>query len=207
MKDVPNVPEGTFNYGGGASFAVLTAAGFHEAINKAHPNFRLRFTEPKDGKPGGKKGVAMLINGELSFTQRGGSLSDADYNKAQERGFGLKQMPFAFDVLVFCTHKGISIPGLSVDQLQDIYKGKLTNWQQVGGPDLPIIAFARDPKASTALKELLGSDVEQISSGVKLTRDFTEAIRKVATTPGVFSLEEVEQCWVNKLSAPLLLQK
>ncbi len=187
MKDVPNVPEGTFNYGGDITFAALTAQGLIEAITKAHPNFRLRYTEPRDGKPGGKKGVVMVIDGQLSFTQHGQSLQDAHYSKAKERGFGLKQVPFAMDALVFYTHQDISIPGLSVDQLQDIYKGKLTNWKQVGGPDVPIVPFARDPKASGLLNELLGEEAEQYSSKVQLVRDNTESIRKVASTPGGIS--------------------
>jgi phosphate transport system substrate-binding protein len=187
IKEVPNVPSGTFNYGGSSSFAVLTASGLHEAITTVHPNFRFRFIEPKDGKPGGKKGVAMLLNGQLSFTLYGASLDDAQYSKAKERGFGLKQVPVAIDALVFFTHPDISIPGLSVDQLQDIYKGKLTNWKQVGGPDLPIIPLARDPKAANLLNELLGSEADQISSKVQIVRDYTEAIRKVASTPGGIS--------------------
>jgi phosphate transport system substrate-binding protein len=187
MKDVPNVPEGTFNYGGSSSFAVLTAQGLHEAITKPHPNFSLRYTEPKDGKPGGKKGVAMLIDGQLSFTLYGASLDDDHYRKAKERGFQLKQVPVAIDALVVFTHRDLSIPGLSVDQLQDIYKGKLTNWKQVGGPDLPIVAFTRDPKAANLLNELLGEEADQISSRVQLVRDYTTLIRKVASTPGGIS--------------------
>jgi phosphate transport system substrate-binding protein len=187
MKDVPNVPEGTFNYGGGSSFASLTAQGLNEAINKAHPNFRLRYTEPRDGKPGGKKGLAMVLNGDLSFTLSGASLTDDDYSKAQQRGFRLKQVPFAMDALVFFTHPDISIPGLSVDQLKDIYKGKLTNWKQLGGQDLPIVPFARDPKASNVLNELLEREAEQVSSKVQFTRDITESIRKVGSTPGAIS--------------------
>jgi phosphate transport system substrate-binding protein len=187
MKEVPNVPEGTFNYGGGNSFAALTAAGLHEAITTAHPNFRLRYTEPKDGKSGGRKGVAMLLDGQLSFTLYGGSLEDADYSKAKQRGFGLKQVPVALDALVFFTHRDISIPGLSVDQLQDIYKGKITNWKQVGGPDLAIIPFARNPKTSNSLDELLGPEANQFASRLQFIRDYTEAIRKVASTPGGIS--------------------
>ncbi|WP_026733310.1 PstS family phosphate ABC transporter substrate-binding protein [Fischerella sp. PCC 9605] len=187
IKDVPNVPEGTFNYGGGNVFAALTAQGFHEAIAKAHPNFRLRFTEPKDGKPGGKKGIAMLLDGKLSFAIYGASLEDTDYSKAQQRGFGLKQVPISIDALVFFTHPEITIPGLSVNQLQDIYKGKLTNWKQVGGPDLPIVPFARDPKASKSLNEVLGLEADQYSSRVQFVRDTTESIRKVVSTPGGIS--------------------
>jgi phosphate transport system substrate-binding protein len=126
----------------------------------------------------------MLLDRQLSFTLNAASLADTDYSKAKERGFGLQQVPVAFDALVFFTHPDISIPGLSVDQLQDIYKGKLTNWKQVGGPDLPIVAFARDPKASNSLNEVLLLEAGQISSRVQLIRDQTEAIRKVASTPG-----------------------
>ncbi|NEQ27093.1 MAG: hypothetical protein F6K28_50405, partial [Microcoleus sp. SIO2G3] len=146
-----------------------------------------RYTEPKDGKPGGKKGVAMLINGQLSFTHYGTSLEEEHYSKAKERGFQLKQVPFGLDALVFFTHPNIAIPGLSVEQLQDIYQGKLTNWKQVGGPDLPIVPFVRDPKVTNLLNDLLGKDVEQISSKVQFVRDYTEAIRKVASTPGGIS--------------------
>jgi phosphate transport system substrate-binding protein len=129
----------------------------------------------------------MLLDGKLSFAHSGGALKDGDYSKAKQRGFGLKQVPVALDSLVFFTHPDISIPGLSVDQLQDIYKGKLTNWKQAGGPDLPIIPFARDPKVANLLNELLGQDANQISSKVRLIRDYTDAIRQVSSTPGAIS--------------------
>jgi phosphate transport system substrate-binding protein len=188
IKEVPNVPEGTFNYGVSATFAALTAHGLNETISAVHPNFRLRYTEPRDGKFGGKKGVAMLLDGQLSFTLQGASLEESDYNKAKQRGFGIKQLPVALDTLVVFTHPDITIPGLSVDQLQDIYKGKLTNWKQVGGPDLPIVPFTRDPKAANLLNAFLGEEAGQISSRVQFVRDYTEAIRKVSSTPGGISL-------------------
>ncbi|MEC4815903.1 MAG: substrate-binding domain-containing protein [Scytonema sp. PMC 1069.18] len=187
IKDVPNVPEGRFNYGGSLPFAALTAYGLNEAITTAHPKFRLIYTEPRNSKPGGRQGIAMLLNGQLSFSQSGGPLRDDDYSKAKERGFQLKQVPVALDTLVVFTHQDISIPGLSVNQVQDIYKGKITNWKQVGGSDLPIVAFARDPKVANLLNELLGKDLDQLSPKVQIIRDYTDAIRQVASTPGGIS--------------------
>ncbi|WP_414586072.1 PstS family phosphate ABC transporter substrate-binding protein [Scytonema sp. PCC 10023] len=187
MKEVPNVPEGTFNYGGAILFATLSANGLNEAISAAHPNFRLRYTEPKDARPGGRQGIAMLLDGKLSFAHSGGALKESDYSNAKQRGFGLKQVPVAIDAVVFFTHPDISIPGLSVEQLKDIYKGKLTNWKQVGGPDLAIVPLVRDPKSSTLLNDLLGQEASQISSRVQFIRDYTDAIRKVASTPGGIS--------------------
>lgn len=187
MRDVPNVPEGTFNYGGALLFASLNTQGLNEAITAAYPNFRLRYTESRDAQPGGRTAINMLIDGQLSFAHSGGSVKDIDYAKAKQRGFQLKQIAVAIDGLVVFTHPDISIPGLSVDQLQDIYKGKITNWKQVGGPDLPIVPFARDPKVATLLNELLGKDANQVSSKVQLIRDYTEAIRRVSSTPGGIS--------------------
>jgi phosphate transport system substrate-binding protein len=187
LKDVQNVPEGMFNYGGAVVFASLTANGLNEAIAKAHPNFRIRYTEPRDGKPGGKKGVAMLFDGELSIVHRAGPLTDADYIKAQQRGFEIKQVPVGYDAIVFFTHRDISIPGLSINQLKDIYKGKITNWKLVGGPDLPIVPFSRSHKDSILLTQLLGDDVDQVSSRVQFTRDYTDTMRRTGSTPGGIS--------------------
>ncbi|ARV57854.1 hypothetical protein BZZ01_03700 [Nostocales cyanobacterium HT-58-2] len=188
MKEVPNVPEGTFNYGGAILFASLTSQGLNEAIGAGHPNFRLLYTQPRDGKAGNKKATTMLLNGQLSFAQLSGPLKESDYSEAKQRGFGLKQVPVGITVPVVFTHPSISIPGLSVTQLQDIYTGKITNWKQVGGPDRPIVPFARDPKISTALDDILGeSQTGQISPKLQLVRDYTEAIRKVSSTPGGIS--------------------
>jgi phosphate transport system substrate-binding protein len=207
MKEVPNVPEGTFNYGGAILFAALSANGLNEAITAAHPNFRLRYTEPRDGKPGGRHGIAMLLDGKLSFAHSGGSLKDTDYDTAKQRGFGLKQVPVAIDAVVFFTHPDVSIPGLSVTQLQDIYKGKLTNWKQLGGPDLPIIPFARDPKVANLLNELLDGEANQVSSKVRLIRDYTDAIRQVSLTPGGISFGGIAPILGQRTIRPLAVAK
>ncbi|ARV61497.1 hypothetical protein BZZ01_25245 [Nostocales cyanobacterium HT-58-2] len=186
MKEVPNVPEGTFNYGGAVLFASITSSGTHKAMTEAHRNFRLVYTEPTSGKPGNSRSLTMLLNGELSFAQIALPLTDAEYSKAKERGFALEQVPVAIDGIVVFTHPDLSIPGLSVDQLQEIYKGKITNWKQLGGPDLQILPFAR-PKVATLLHVLLGPEVDKVSPKVQYIRDYTEAIRKVASTPGAIS--------------------
>lgn len=188
MKDVPNVPEGIFNYGAGDTLAALAAQGLHEAMTAAHPKYRLRFNPPKDNKPGGRKGVAMVIDGEITLTTNVAPLKDDDYQKAQQRGFKLKQVLVGMDAIIFFTHRDISIAGLSVEQLKDIYKGKLTNWKEVGGPDLPIVPIGRDPKAANLLNQLLEQEIDQLSPRVKFTSDTTETLRKVATTPGAISL-------------------
>ena len=206
MSEVPNVPEGTFHYGGAVLFASITAQGTHKAMNQAHPNFHLLYTEPRFGNPGQSNSMIMLLNGEISFAQIALPIKDAEYSKAKDRGFTLEQVPVGIDAIVVFTHPDLSIPGLSVDQLQDIYKGKITNWKQVGGPDLPIVAFAR-PKVATLLHVLLGPEVDQVSSSVQYIRDYTDCIRKVASTRGSISFGGSGPIVGQRTIRPLALAK
>lgn len=197
MQQVQDVPSGLFNYGGAPAFAALNSDQMKNAISRAHPNFRLRYTEPLTGSPGSGTGIDMLINGELSLAQSARPLEDADYQKAKLRGFSLEQVPVAIDGVVFYTHPSLDIPGLAVDQLQNIYRGKITNWKEVGGPDLPIAPVGLDPKITSALKLLLGGEGDDVGPDVEIVRDFTSAIRKVAATPG----------GISYASAPLVMNQ
>jgi len=187
MRDVPSVPKGLFSYGGATCFAAMTAHGMNSAIAQAQPQFRLRYTEPLGAPPGCSTGVKMLLNGELSFAQNGRPLQDTEYSKAKERNFTLQQVPVAIDGIVFYTHQDVPVSGLSINQLQNIFLGKVTNWQQVGGPNLPIVPISLDPKVHVTLKVLLDSPGQDIGANVMIVRDYTTAIRKVASTPGGIS--------------------
>ncbi len=187
MQEVQGVPSGLFNYGGAPAFAALNSDRMKDAISRAYPDFRLRYTEPLTDSPGSDTGIDMLINGELSLAQSGRPLEDGDYTKALARGFSLEQVPIAIDGVVFYVNPSQDISGLSVDQLQGIYRGEATNWQEVGGPDLPIKPIGLDPQITSALKLLLGGDGTDIGANVEIVRDFTTAIRTVAKTPGGIS--------------------
>lgn len=41
------------------------------------------------------------------------------------------------------------VEALTLEQLRQIYLGQLTNWRQVGGENLPIVAFSRDANSGT----------------------------------------------------------
>jgi serine/threonine protein kinase len=101
MQEVQGVPSGLFNYGGAHSFAALNSDFMKNAINRAYPDFRLRYTEPITGNPGSGTGINMLIDGQLTLAQSARPLEDADYSKAKARGFTLEQVPIAIDGVVF----------------------------------------------------------------------------------------------------------
>ena len=57
--------------------------------------------------------------------------------------------PFATDALVFVVNENNPVDSLTVEELQKIYTGEITNWSQVGGDDLDIVAFQRNPEAGS----------------------------------------------------------
>lgn len=128
-----------------------------------------------------------VINGELSFAESFRPLKNSEYSLAKLRGFTLKQIPVALGGIAFYSHPSVKLPGLSINQMQNIFSGKLTNWQQLGGPNLPIVPISQDPdaKASTSfLLQGLPRSQQHFGRNVQSVRDTTAAIRKVASTPG-----------------------
>lgn len=57
---------------------------------------------------------------------------------ARDNDADLNYVPFAWDGAIFVAGSGAGVSSLSSRQIAGIYGGKLTNWKQVGGRDLPI---------------------------------------------------------------------
>lgn len=64
---------------------------------------------------------------------------------------GLVYTPIARIPSVFVTHPGVGISNLTTKQLAGIYSGEVTNWNEVGGPDMRIKVVRREDKDSTLL--------------------------------------------------------
>ncbi|MCX5889069.1 MAG: substrate-binding domain-containing protein [Deltaproteobacteria bacterium] len=65
--------------------------------------------------------------------------------KEKETGFGLKYLVFARDAVIFAVGNKVTITGLTVTQLSDIFSGKITDWQEVGGDRGIIRVIIREP--------------------------------------------------------------
>lgn len=69
--------------------------------------------------------------------------------KKEEEDLGLREHRIALDVIAVIAHKDIPVEDLSAEQVRGIFTGKITNWKQVGGPDLPIQVVVRDKASGT----------------------------------------------------------
>ena len=55
----------------------------------------------------------------------------------------------AYDAIIPVVHPKNKVKNLSIDQLSQIYQGKITNWKEVGGEDLKIVVISRDSSSGT----------------------------------------------------------
>jgi phosphate transport system substrate-binding protein len=178
------------------------------AIIQAHPKFRLRYAEPYNNTPGSSTVIAMLISNLLSFGQTARPIEDIEYSKAKSHNFTLEQIPIGFDGIAFYTHRNLNIPGLSINQLQDIFMGKVTNWKQVGGPNLPIVPISLNPETNSSIKYLFANiKGAKLGSNVQIVRDYTEQTRKVAATPGAISYGSMATTAIQRSIRPFGLAR
>jgi phosphate transport system substrate-binding protein len=210
LRDVEKVPSGLFSYGHSFATAPLHTPEKEGLISLAHPEFNLQYAEPPlYATPGSSTSVKMLIDGSIAFAELSRPLEDAEYAQAKERGFQLQQIPFALDGLTFFVNPNLPVDRLSVDQIRAMLLGKIVNWKEVGGPDLPVVPFVLNPKtAPGALSLLLNkSEMNEMGANVKIIRDHTTGIRQVATTPGAISYASAAIIVRQNSVRPLLLAK
>ncbi|NEQ50896.1 MAG: PstS family phosphate ABC transporter substrate-binding protein [Leptolyngbya sp. SIO3F4] len=199
LNTVQDVPEGLFNYGGSTTW-IPVHESVNDAITNAFPEFQLRYTLPSTGAPGSGTGIKMLLDGQLSFSESSRPLKTKEYDEAQKRGFSLEQIPAALDGIALAVHPDLDLEGLTVAQIQNIYTNEVTNWSEVGGPDLPITAYSRSPEAAGTAKYFLDSiiDAESYGTDVVFVEDTTTGVRQVLDDKGgiyyASAPEIVNQC-------------
>ena len=216
LAAVKNVPEGLFNYGGSTTWAPIRKE-VDFIIQQVWPKFRLVYTDPTAGTPGTGSGIRMLIENQLAFSQASRSLKDEEIQRAQQRGLTLKEVPVAIDGIAIAVHPDLPVSGLTITQLKDIYTGKISNWRQVGGPNLAIIPYSRRKEDGGTVEFFIDQVLEKAYFGdnIQYVYSTTPALRKVSQNPGgiyyASAPEVVPQCGIktlplgkseNKLVAP-----
>jgi len=87
--------------------------------------------------------------------------SDEQLQSAKNAGKELHFTPIAKSAFVFFVNNRNPISGLSIEQIQDIYLKKITNWQEVGGENRKILPFQRPENSGSQtamLKEVMKAE-------------------------------------------------
>ena len=92
---------------------------------------------------------------DIIISARKMSADEKSYSK--NIGVSLIETPIALDALDFLINKQNPVNSLTVKQIQDIYKGIITNWKEVGGADEVIKPFIRNANSGSQemMKEIV----------------------------------------------------
>jgi phosphate transport system substrate-binding protein len=204
LAEVKDVPSGLFSYGGSTTWAPIRR-DIDPVIQSVRPNFRLRYTDPTTGAPGSGSGIKMLLNHQLAFSQSSRSVKETEHQQASQKGFTLKEIPVALDGIAVAVHPDLNISGITVGQLKEIYRGKITNWSQVGGPNLPIVPYSRRIEEGGTIEFFVEAvlEGENFGQNVEFIPTTTLALKQVSETLGSIyyasAPEVVPQCTVKSL--------
>jgi phosphate transport system substrate-binding protein len=92
---------------------------------------------------------------------------------------------------IMVTHPGVTgVTNLTTDQAKQIWTGAITNWKDVGGPDVPIVLVIRPASSGTraVFKKIVLGGVDE-AAGQGLTEDSNGTVTTtVETTPGATSV-------------------
>lgn len=91
--------------------------------------------------------------------------SEEQKKMAEEKNVTFKMYPIGYEAFVFIVNKKNKISDISIDQVKNIYTGKITNWKQLGGKNQEIIPYQRKENSGSqsAFYRFMGKDAEIIA--------------------------------------------
>lgn len=94
-------------------------------------------------------GIASMLTGTCDIAQSSRPMEAEELDLAAGKGLSPQETIVGLDGIAVVVHPGNPVSELTVDQLGDIFTGKATNWEQVGGPDSEIVLLSREVNSGT----------------------------------------------------------
>jgi phosphate transport system substrate-binding protein len=128
----------------GSDTLVNVALAWAEAYREVEPEVSIAVTGGGSGT-----GIAALINGTVDIANASRAMKDKEIEEAQSNGIEPIEYTVAIDALAIITNLDNPVTELTIQELSDMYTGRITNWKEVGGNDAPIILLSRETNSGT----------------------------------------------------------
>lgn len=133
---------------------------------------------------GSGNGAKSLLNSTCQIADMSRFMKDKEFKAAVEKGIMPVAHVVALDGLPIIVHPSNPISSLTIEQVRNIYLGKITNWKEVGGPDRKIVAISRDTNSGTyETFEGLVMHKEKIAEGCEYVGSNGAVRSRVQSTP------------------------
>ena len=136
-------------------------------------------------KTGSGDGAAALLDGRCEIAAMSRFMKPDEYKKAVDAG----KMPIPFticlDSVCLIVHPTNPVRNLTKEQIKKIYTGEITNWKDVGGPNLAIVAISRDTSSGTyEVFHQLALDSAKMGAKIEYANSNPQIFTRVSTTQG-----------------------
>jgi phosphate transport system substrate-binding protein len=130
----------------GSDTLVNLALAWAETYVELHPEVRISVTGGGSGT-----GIAALINDTVDIANASRQMKGEEIEAAEANGVLPVEFVVARDAIAVVVHPSNPVDGLTFQQISDIYTGRVTNWEEVGGEDRPIVLLSRESNSGTYL--------------------------------------------------------
>jgi phosphate transport system substrate-binding protein len=128
----------------GSDTMVNLALAWAEAYHELHPEISVSVTGGGSGT-----GIAALINGSTDIANASREMKDEEREEAEQQGDSPVEHVMALDAIAVIVNPNNPVGQLSIPQVADVYTGRTTNWQELGGEDRPIVLASRESNSGT----------------------------------------------------------
>ncbi len=128
----------------GSDTMVNLALAWAETYQVVKPDVPIAVTGGGSGT-----GIAALINGTVDIANASREMKESEIEEARQNGVTPQEHIVAFDALAVIVNENNPVSQLTIDQLADIFSGRIINWRDVGGNDAPIILVSRETNSGT----------------------------------------------------------
>jgi phosphate transport system substrate-binding protein len=128
----------------GSTTVLPIAQAALEAYMKANPGTKISLSGGGSGE-----GIKAVIDSSTDIATSSREIKESEIALAKSKGVNPTATVVAIDAIVPVVHPSNKVKNLTIDQLSQIYQGKITNWKEVGGEDLQIVVLSRDSSSGT----------------------------------------------------------
>lgn len=94
-------------------------------------------------------GIAALPENTTDIAMASRQIKFSEKMKFAELGLDAEEVVVAYDALAVVVNPSNPVDGLTREQLEAIFRGKITNWKDVGGEDRKIVVYSRETSSGT----------------------------------------------------------
>ena len=94
-------------------------------------------------------GISALMDNTTDIAMASRPIKFSEKMKAKAAKRDINEVIVAYDALAVVVHPSNPVKKLTRRQLEDIFRGKITNWKQVGGDDRKIVVYSRETSSGT----------------------------------------------------------